>query len=99
MTTNKQGVRDLNGSKLKPPEPKPTTPLERIKSIPFREDIMEYFTFDHLPAGPMRAMSAMFTGLAEFVHANTPRCAERSSALRKLLEGKDAAVRAAKPRP
>lgn len=100
---NKQGVRNLNG---KPPSNGVPTPvvdpvaptMQQPAAPPFREDIMEYFEYGHLPEGPMREMSRMFCQLAEHVHHVAPRNAERSTALRKLLEGKDAAVRAVKPR-
>ncbi len=100
-TLNKQGVRNLNGSKLTgaTPRPEPAVPtgaLDRMTAALAREDIMEWFSYEHLPPGIMRETSAMWAALAESTHANLPRCAERSVALRKLLEGKDAAVRAAK---
>jgi hypothetical protein len=58
------------------------------------EPIMQFFAYAHLPEA-MQAVSKPFCELAEHVHATLPRNAERSTALRKLLEGKDAAVRAA----
>ena len=61
-----------------------------------RDPIMKYFRWDHLPPH-LQETSKQFGQLAEWVHANVPRCAERTVALRKLLEGKDAAVRAALP--
>jgi hypothetical protein len=54
---------------------------------------MQFFTCEHLP-GPLAAVSAPFATLAEFIVENLPRNAERTVALRKLLEAKDAAVRA-----
>lgn len=96
--TNKQGVRQLDEAfrpvvvpLLAPDLPFPDLPAPR-------EPIMDYFAFGHLPAGPMRETSAQFAVLAEYVHAKVPRCAERTVALRKILEGKDAAVRAAMPK-
>lgn len=62
------------------------------------EPIMQFFTFDHLPP-KLREASEPFAMLARRVVASTPRDAERSVALRKLLEGKDAAVRAALAKP
>lgn len=59
-----------------------------------REPIMQYFTYAHLP-DPLQTVSKLFADLAEHIHETLPRCDERSMALRKLLEGKDAAVRAA----
>ena len=44
-------------------------------------------------------MSAPFAALASRIVHTLPRNAERSTALRKLLESKDAAVRAAIARP
>ena len=58
------------------------------------EPILQYFSYGHLPP-PLRTVSAQFSVLAEFIVDHLPRCAERTVALRKLLEGKDAAVRAA----
>lgn len=58
-----------------------------------REPIMKFFTFEHLPE-KLKAASRPFCDLAELVHSTAPRSAERSVALRKLLEAKDAAVRA-----
>lgn len=57
------------------------------------EPILKYFVFDHLPE-KLRAVSKPFSELAREL-MTLPRCAERSVALRKLLEAKDAAVRAA----
>lgn len=59
-----------------------------------REQIMQFFAYAHLPAH-LQEISRPWCELAEHIHEALPRCAERSVALRKLLEGKDAAVRAA----
>lgn len=59
------------------------------------EEMLKYFAFAHLPEGPMRETSRMFCHLAFMVVRTVPRSPERTVALRKLLEGKDAAVRAA----
>lgn len=57
------------------------------------EPILQFFEFAHLPAD-LQSTSAAFRGLAhELVHT-LPRNAERTTALRKLLEAKDAAIRA-----
>ena len=66
-----------------PPRPPP----------PPGEPILQFFEFAHLPAH-LQEISRPFGELAEWVVENLPRCAERAVALRKLLEGKDAAVRA-----
>lgn len=61
-----------------------------------RPPILRYFKTGHLP--PELAMvSLRFEALADWVAANLPGSAEQSTALRKLLEAKDAAVRAALP--
>jgi hypothetical protein len=58
------------------------------------DPIMAFFSHRHLPE-PLQTVSERFQELALFVSHTLPRCAERTVALRKLLEGKDAAVRAA----
>jgi hypothetical protein len=59
------------------------------------EEMLKFFAFGHLPEGPMRETSRLFCHLAFMVVRTVPRSPERTVALRKLLEGKDAAVRAA----
>jgi len=54
---------------------------------------MQYFEYDHLPPH-LQAVSKPFGELAQLVVETLPRNPERTVALRKLLEGKDAAVRA-----
>jgi hypothetical protein len=56
------------------------------------EPILQFFVSDHL-AEPLRAISAPFAALAKTI-MELPRNPERTVALRKLLEAKDAAVRA-----
>ena len=58
-----------------------------------REPILQFFSFDHLPAH-LQAVSSPFSELAEMIMRNLPRNPERTTALRKLLEAKDCAVRA-----
>lgn len=60
---------------------------------PERNPIMRYFSYDHLPE-KLKEISAPFCQLAEFVELTLPKNPETSTALRKLLEAKDAAVRA-----
>ena len=57
--------------------------------------IMRYFTFDHLPDGALRDTSEKFHTLAADIDESLPDGPEKSTSLRKLLEAKDAAVRAA----
>lgn len=60
------------------------------------EPIMRYFASEHLPTH-LRTVSEPYALLALRLVATLPRSAERTVALRKLLESKDAAVRAALP--
>lgn len=60
------------------------------------EPILRFFKYDHLPPA-LREISKPWCDLAHELVRTLPRNAERSTALRKLLEGKDAAVRAALP--
>lgn len=57
--------------------------------------LLRYFAFDHLPAGPLRNTSRLFHDLAHQIEEDLPGGPEKTTALRKLLEAKDAAVRAA----
>ena len=59
-----------------------------------QEPIMQFFTYAHLPEH-LQHVSKVFCDLAEHIRVNVPRNPERTVALRKLLEAKDAAVRAA----
>lgn len=60
------------------------------------EPILRYFRFDHLPER-LKEVSEPYSAMAYRIVQTLPRCAERTVALRKLLESKDAAVRAALP--
>ncbi len=55
--------------------------------------ILKYFEYKHL-SPPLAEVSQQFHDLAHWVDENLPASAETTTALRKLLEGKDAAVRA-----
>lgn len=57
--------------------------------------ILRYFTYEHLPEGPLRDTSQKFATLAADVDESLPDGPEKSTTLRKLIEAKDAAVRAA----
>ena len=58
------------------------------------DPIPRYFDYAHLPP-KLGQVSRVFTGCAEAILDFCPRSPERTVALRKLLEAKDAAVRAA----
>jgi hypothetical protein len=57
------------------------------------EHIIQFFAFGHLPAH-LQAVSKPFHDMAHVIVDTLPRNPERTVALRKLLESKDAAVRA-----
>lgn len=57
------------------------------------DPILRYFHFAHLPPH-LQTVSAKFYEIVCEILALVPRNAERTVALRKLLEAKDAAVRA-----
>lgn len=59
-----------------------------------RPDPLQHFGYAHLGNSGARQMSKKFHDLAETLTNACPPGPERSVALRKLLEGKDAAVRA-----
>ena len=65
-----------------------------VKNEPPREHILQFFAYEHLPSH-LAAISKEFCDLAEEHIMRLPRNPERTVALRKLLEAKDAAVRAA----
>lgn len=62
---------------------------EQISADP----ILRFFYYAHLPQD-LQAVSKRFCDLARNLVGTLPRNAERTVALRKLLEAKDAAVRA-----
>ena len=57
------------------------------------DPILQFFAYAHLPAH-LQEVSRPFGEMAERIVASLPRNPERTVALRKLLEAKDAAVRA-----
>jgi hypothetical protein len=63
-------------------------------AMPTHDHIEQFFEYGHLPAR-LAYVSKPFCELAKSLIATLPRNPERTVALRKLLEAKDAAVRAA----
>lgn len=57
------------------------------------EHIHQFFAYHHLPAH-LQVVSKPFGDLAQQIIETLPRNPERTVSLRKLLESKDAAVRA-----
>ena len=54
--------------------------------------LLKYFTYDHLKE-PLRSLSKEFHRQAAYLIGALPEGSEKTVALRKLLEAKDAAVR------
>ncbi len=69
---------------------------EETAKLLAEEPIGKFFAYGHLPPH-LQPRSRPFGQLAAQLIATLPRSAERTVALRKLLESKDAAVRAALP--
>lgn len=69
--------------------------LKQNQALLEKYPVLAYFQYNHLPEGPLRETSVLFNTLAWKLVKKLPYNAETSTALRKLLEGKDAAVRAA----
>ena len=68
---------------------------ERATTAPLvrPEPILQFFDYGHLPPR-LQLISGPFGDLAAVIVKTLPRNPERTVALRKLLEAKDAAVRA-----
>jgi hypothetical protein len=73
-------------------------PAEFSENAVATDPILHFFHYAHLP-DKLRATSRLFFMLAAELVNRLPRNAERTVALRKLLEAKDAAVRANLPAP
>ncbi len=73
--------------------------LERMAGMPQQSSVpevrftMQFFEYSHLPEH-LQQVSAPFGDLAQALHESLPNNAEKQKALNKLLEAKDAAVRA-----
>lgn len=103
---NGQGVRDLSAittpaKVTSNPLPMAVDPLvetiDRLrKDIVNGDPMLRHFRYGHLPPH-LRVISRKWAELAVATVQDVPRNAERTVALRKLLEGKDCAVRAILP--
>lgn len=58
-----------------------------------KNQLLQFFAYEHLPAH-LQAVSKPFGDLARELDAALPSNPEKTTALRKLLEAKDCAVRA-----
>jgi hypothetical protein len=72
----------------------PPTPGARLVQPEDRDPLMQFFAYQHLPPH-LQDVSSPFFDLALTLCISLPRNPERTTALRKLLESKDCAVRAA----
>lgn len=61
---------------------------------PGEQSLIGFFAYEHLPER-LQAVSRPFFELAAHIVNSAPASAETTAALRKLLEAKDCAVRAA----
>lgn len=68
-------------------------PTEFSETEIWSDPILQFFHYSHLPPS-LQSRSKPFCDLARQIIDTTPRNPERSVALRKLLEAKDANVRA-----
>lgn len=68
-------------------------PQEFTSEEIMQDHILQFFHYAHLPEA-LRDRSKPFCDLARQIITSTPRNPERTVALRKLLEAKDANVRA-----
>jgi hypothetical protein len=88
IVTKHTGIKEVTDIHPSPGEFSP----DEVNTDP----VLRFFHYSHLPE-MLRAASAPFCQLARHIVDTTPRNAERTVALRKLLEAKDAAVRAMLP--
>lgn len=69
--------------------------LKQNQALLEQYPVLEFFQYNHLPEGPLRSTSAVFNTLAWKLVKTLPDNHEIRKALDRLLESKDAAVRAA----
>lgn len=67
--------------------------IEKREDAMPEERMMQWFSYTGLPPH-LQVISSQFHNLAKWMEAELPCNAERTVAFRKLLEAKDAAVRA-----
>ena len=67
--------------------------VQYVEVVVDEDRMMKWFAFEHLPVS-LKDTSRMFHSLASDICADIAAGPERTVALRKLLEAKDAAVRA-----
>ena len=65
-----------------------------MHALPPPDRMLRLFAFEHLQRADLRALSMQFSDFAHRLVDAIPSGPERTVALRKLLEAKDAAIRA-----
>jgi hypothetical protein len=70
-----------------------STDWDPVESGSANEPLLQFFTYTHL-RGELQEVSVKFHSLAYWIVDELPLNPERTVALRKLLEAKDAAIRA-----
>lgn len=93
VTTEEVAVAERHAVEAELPPSLSVANLLRRLPVP-EERMLKWFAYSHLP-GHLQAVSAPFGELANNLVATIAPGPERTVALRKLLEAKDAAVRAA----
>lgn len=68
--------------------------LDKLKQSDPSFDVLQYFHFEHLK-GNLRDVSFQFANMALELATRLPKNPQRTIALNKLLEAKDASVRSA----
>jgi hypothetical protein len=91
-----QETREANTAALAGQEQRSASPTEFTQLELSADPILRFFHYAHLPT-QLQEASKPFCDLARHVIDHTPRNAERTTALRKLLEAKDCAIRATLP--
>lgn len=69
--------------------------LKQNQALLEQYPVLAFFQYNHLPEGPLRRTSAQFNTLAWKLVKSLPDEHETRKSLDRLLEAKDAAVRAA----
>jgi hypothetical protein len=84
---------DTTPEPLSMPLPRTADDAPPVSAAPPPDHILQFFAWEHLPPH-LQDVSIPFSEMARRIVATLPRNPERTVALRKLLEAKDAAVRA-----
>jgi len=71
----------------------PAEVSRQLQGLEHEDPTLHWFRFEHLPEGPIQDTSADYARLALVTVLDQHRNAERTIALRKLIEAKDASVR------